>query len=148
MRRFNFDDLNEMFESMFGGDPFKDFKKDFKTGKDDEGEWSSESYTSPDGTWKSTVIYKSYFGSDKDGLKSKLRKPKQSENKVERLKAELERAVETEDFLLAIKLRDMIKSIEENKDKVEELQSKLKSAIETQDFESAIEIRNELRNYE
>jgi len=33
MRRFNFDDLNEMFESMFGGDPFKDFKKDFKTGK-------------------------------------------------------------------------------------------------------------------
>ena len=127
-------ELEAMLGAGFmGGDPLS-FKKFKKT----DGEWTSESYTSPDGTIKSTIIYSVGGTSNK--------KPKH--DKVERLKDELKIAVENEDFLLAIKLRDMIKELEENKDLISDLQNKLKECIEKQDFEEAIKVRDELRKYE
>jgi protein-arginine kinase activator protein McsA len=56
--------------------------------------------------------------------------------------------VENEDFLLAIKIRDMIKEKESNKDIVEKLEKDLKNSIEKQDFETSIKIREELKKYQ
>jgi protein-arginine kinase activator protein McsA len=73
---------------------------------------------------------------------------KKGPTKVESLKKELDRAVENEDFLLAIKIRDMIKDFENNKELITELEVKLKDCIEKQDFEQAIEIREQLKKYQ
>jgi protein-arginine kinase activator protein McsA len=74
-------------------------------------------------------------------------KPRKKTNIIENLKRELDRAVENEDFLLAIKIRDMIKEKENNKDIVEKLEQDLKDSIEKQDFETSIKIREELKKY-
>jgi protein-arginine kinase activator protein McsA len=75
-------------------------------------------------------------------------KPSKKTNTIENLKRELDRAVENEDFLLAIKIRDMIKEKESNKDIVEKLEKDLKNSIEKQDFETSIKIREELKKYQ
>ena len=141
-RRFNLFDFDELFSQMFGADPMKNFDKETKSGSDEDGEWTSESYTSPDGTWKSTVIYKSYFGSPGNHYKSNKTS---SSNDLKKLKSQLEDAIEKQEFELAVELRDKIKTLEQNKGKIEELETKLKEAIEKQEFEMAIEIRDEIK---
>ena len=145
-RRRNLFDFDELLSQMFGTDPMKNFMNEFdketKSGSDEDGEWTSESYTSPDGTWKSTIIYKSYSGNPDNLFKSN--KPSSS-NDLKKLRAQLEDAIEKQEFELAVELRDKIKTLEENKGKIEELESKLKEAIEKQEFEVAIEIRDEIK---
>ena len=145
-RRINLFDFDEIFSQLFGADPMKNFMKEFdketKSGSDGDGEWTSESYTSPDGTWKSTVIYKSYYGSPDNLYKSNKTS---SSNDLKKLKSQLEDAIEKQEFELAVELRDKIKTLEENKGKIGELESKLKEAIEKQEFETAIEIRDEIK---
>lgn len=142
MRKRNLFDFDELFSQLFGADPMKNFMKEFdketNSGSDENGEWTSESYTSPDGTWKSTVIYKSYSGNP-----SKANKV--SSNDLKKLKVQLEDAIEKQEFELAVELRDKIKKLEDNKGKIEELETKLKEAIEKQEFEMAIEIRDEIK---
>lgn len=131
----NLDDLNEMFERLFSGD----LRHQVDSGVDESGEWTKRKYTSPDGTFKSTIYYRSGFGGGGN------QKPVGGNNyNLKELKRELEIAVEQQDFEKAVELRDRIKLIEQNKEKVEELQTKMKEAIEKQDFESAIKIRDEI----
>jgi len=141
-RRINFFDLNELLSSFLSEEPIKNINKETKSGEDENGEWSSETYTSPDGTWKSTVVYRTSYGFGNGPFESN--KSNKSSN-LKNLKVQLEDAIEKQDFELAVELRDKIKSLEENKGKIEELELKLKESIEKQDFEKSIEIRDEIK---
>jgi excinuclease UvrABC helicase subunit UvrB len=119
----NFDELIARYEKMMG-----DFNKDG---------WSQESYESPDGSYKLKSYVKIFDFSDFDNSKQM--------SKEEYLKTKLGRAIETEDFESAVKLRDQIKNLENNSEKIKNLEAELKVAIKEQNFEKAIQLRDELK---
>ena len=140
-RRFNFNDLFSEFDSLFDG--FNSYgsnplmvrgKKNVESGDDEDGAWTKETFTSDDGTYQITSIYR-YNGEST---------PKQKSNEISVLERELKNAVEKQDYEAAAKLRDQIKTIESNKEKIDEIQSKLDEAVNKQDFESAIKLRDKL----
>jgi protein-arginine kinase activator protein McsA len=120
MRR-NYNDVFRLIDEMFGQFDFNPMG----------GEWKSQTKTSADGTTKVTTHYWSNSGSNT--------------NDVEMLKAQLENAIENEDFELAVSLRDKIKSLETNKESIEKLELELKQSIQEQNFEKSIEIRDRLK---
>jgi protein-arginine kinase activator protein McsA len=124
---------------MFGNrrnynDFFKAFDDMFAQFDLTQGEWKSQSRVSDDGTIKVTTYYRGG-----DSLKS--------EEGIDRLKSQLEIAIENEDFESAVKLRDKIKNFESNQETIEKLELELKKSIEEQNFEKSIEIRDQLRNF-
>lgn len=132
------DDLDSMLGYVYEPTFIKGETKTEK-GSDDDGEWTKQTFTSKDGTYKVTSVVRTYGGE-----KTSDKQP----TKIESLKSELKTAVEKEDFQLAITLRDKIKELEKNEDKVLELQNKLKQHVENQEFEDAIKVRDELKKYE
>lgn len=122
-RNFNLDDFIARYEKMM-----EEFNKNG---------WTQESYESPDGSYKFTSYVKSFDFSDFDESKKM--------SKEEYLKIKLDRAIETEDFESAVKLRDQIKNLENNSEKIKSLESELKVAIKEQNFEKAIKLRDELK---
>ena len=139
-RRFNFNDLFSDFDSLFGD--FNSFnsplmvrgKKNVESGDDENGTWTKETFTSDDGSYQITSIYR-YNGNT----------TKKDSTEVSELKQQLESAVEKQDYETAAKLRDQIKSIESNKEKIDELQSQLDESVSNQDFEKAIKLRDKLK---
>ena len=131
------DELNEMM-----GDYNPNFRSStehkVETGNTDGQDWERETWSSPDGSFTYIVTTSSISPLN-------YRKNPKKETTVESLKKELDKAVENEDFQLAIYLRDKIKSLETNQDEIKALEDELKSCIEKQDFEKAIEIRDQLR---
>lgn len=67
-----------------------------------------------------------------------------TEDKLEYLKSELDRYVETQDFEMAVKLRDQIKKLELNKDSIDKLNLELEESIKNQDYEKCIELRDKI----
>jgi excinuclease UvrABC helicase subunit UvrB len=120
---FNFDELMARYEKMM-----EEFNKT---------DWSEKSYESPDGSYKVTSYYKVFDLSDLDESKQM--------SKEEYLKIKLQRAIETEDFESAVKLRDQIKNLESNQEEIEKVELELKKAIKEQNFEMAIELRDQLK---
>ena len=119
----NYNDVFRFIDEMFGQFDFN------PTG----GEWKTQTKTSSDGTSKITTHY---WSNDKSDSKT--------EN-VEKLKSQLEYAIENEDFELAVALRDKIKSLETNQELITKLELELKQSIQEQNFERSIEIRDQLR---
>jgi len=126
-RRFNFniDDLMARYDKMM-----EDFNKQ---------DWTTNTFESPDGNYKYTRYVKVFDLSDFDNDNSK------EMGKEEYLNIKLNRAIEMEDFELAVKLRDQIKNLGTNKEMIEHLELELKESIKEQNFEKSIEIRDELR---
>jgi excinuclease UvrABC helicase subunit UvrB len=121
-RNFNLDELMAHYEKMM-----EDFHKK---------NWSEETYESPDGSYKTTSYVKVFDLSeffDKDI------------SKEDQLKKQLNKAIETENFEEAVKLRDQLKNLESNQKEIEKLELELKQTIKTQNFERAIELRDELK---
>jgi len=127
----DFDAIFNQFESMFGGMP-----NDSKTerGNDESGDWTKETYSSPDGSIYITnfVRTNSSHGTNKSSGLNVLKK-------------KLQMAIENENFEEAVKLRDEIKNYETNQDSINKLEFELKKSIEEQNFEKSIEIRDELK---
>jgi protein-arginine kinase activator protein McsA len=73
------------------------------------------------------------------------RKPKTNNNSLESLKQQLDKAVEKEDFQLAIYLRDKIKTFERDQEEIKKIEDELKDCIKSQNFEKAIELRDQLQ---
>jgi len=142
-RRFNFNDLFSDFDSLFGD--FNSFnsplmvrgKKNVESGDDENGTWTKETFTSDDGSYQITSIYR-YNGNT----------TKKDSTEVSELKHELENAIEKQDYETAAKLRDQIKSMEVNQNKIEELNTKLNDAVSNQDFEEAIKLRDQIKKLE
>jgi excinuclease UvrABC helicase subunit UvrB len=120
---FNLDELLSRYEKMM-----EDFHKT---------DWSEKSYESPDGSYKVTSYYKVFNLSDFEESKQM--------SKEEYFKTKLQRAIETEDFESAVKLRDQIKNLASNQEEIEKIELELKKAITEQNFESAIELRDQLK---
>jgi len=121
---------------MFGNkrnynDIFRAFDEMFAQFDLTQGEWKSKTRVSDDGTMKVTTYYR--------GDSSK------SEEGIDRLKYQLNMAIENEDFETAVKLRDQIKNFESNQKDIDKLELELKKSIEEQDFEKSIDIRDQLK---
>lgn len=139
--RKSMDDLMNELNSMFNEPMFITGKTNVEKGSDENGEWSKETFTSSDGTYKITSVIRVMGG---DG--SPIKNTKTQNGELEILKSRLEKAVEEQDFEKAVELRDRIKSLENNQEKITELESELKESIEKQDFERAIKLRDEIKN--
>ena len=104
-------------------------------GSDENSEWKTETYTSPNGMFR-YVITTTHRTHNK-------KSPKES-SELTSLRKELESSIETQEFEKACELRDKIQKIELNMDKITELQSQLDKSIKEQDFESAIKLRDKI----
>lgn len=144
-RKFNsfFGDFDSMFNelnSMFNDNQFYvTGKRKVENGTDNNGEWTKESFISDDGTYSVTTIVRS------NSLQSKSTR---TDDKVESLKIELEKLVESQEFEKAVELRDRIKNLEVNQDKINKLKSELEESIKKQDFETSIKLRDEIKKLE
>lgn len=139
-KRFNFNDLFSEFDSLFGS--MNSFnpqmivrgEKNVESGEDENGTWTKETFTSEDGTYQYTSIYRfNGKGNTKDN------------SEITQLKQQLNSCIEKQDYETAAELRDKIKTIEGNEEAIKDLQSKLDDAIEKQDFEKAIKLRDKLK---
>lgn len=127
-------DLNDNLKK-FGLEPFEvDFKTSQESGFDDNGEWTKSTFKSNDGTVKIVTFTRSYESEDE----------RVNSNDIGFLEKELGRAIESQNFEKAVKLRDKIQSINKKSEKIETLEHNLKIAIEQQDFEKCIELRDKL----
>ena len=104
-------------------------------GSDKNGEWKTETYTSPNGMFR-YVITTTHRTSNK--------KSPEETDEISLLEKELQDCVEKQKFERAVEVRDKIKNLEKNQDEIKNLQTKLDDAIVNQDFESAIKLRDKL----
>jgi excinuclease UvrABC helicase subunit UvrB len=106
-----------------------------KEGSDENSEWKTETYTSPNGMFRYVIT--TTYGNPKKIFKKES-------DEISLLKKELEDCVEKQEFERAVEVRDKIKKLEKNQDDINKLQTELNEAISKQDFESAIKLRDKL----
>ena len=136
-RRRLFDEFDNLFNSLLNQDPFVlKGKTQKELGKDEKGDWSKETFTSEDGMIQFTTIFRSTQGTNQ---------PAKELTNLEKLKKELQKAVDQQEFEKAVELRDKIKNLEDNKVKLEDLNFQLMKAVDQLDFEKAIELRDEIK---
>jgi excinuclease UvrABC helicase subunit UvrB len=104
-------------------------------GSDKNGEWKTETYTSPNGMFR-YVITTTHRTSNKKSL--------EETDKISLLKKELQDCVEKQEFERAVEVRDKIKKLEKNQDEIKKMQSELDESIGKQDFELSIKLRDKL----
>ena len=104
-------------------------------GSDKNGEWKTETYTSPNGMFR-YVITTTHRTPNK-------KSPKETDE-ISLLEKELQDCVEKQKFERAVEVRDKIKNLEKNQDEIKNLQTKLDDAVSKQDFESAIKLRDKI----
>ena len=104
-------------------------------GSDKNGEWKTETYTSPNGMFR-YVITTTHRTPNK-------KSPKETDE-ISLLEKELQDCVEKQKFERAVEVRDKIKNLEKNQDEIKNLQTKLDDAVSNQDFESAIKLRDKI----
>ena len=108
-----FNELNNMFgrNNPFGGRFGIHGKNNVEKGKDENGEWNKETFTSEDGKIVITSFVRN-SGFDDDMMTNMFKSRKKQEVSGDRLKSELQRAIENEDYELAIAIRDKMKKLE------------------------------------
>lgn len=131
------DEINEMFGESYPNFKSSSMEHKTETGNEDGMNWEKETFTSPDGR----ITYIVTSGS----FPNIGRKSKTNDNSLESLKQQLDKAVEKEDFQLAIYLRDKIKTFERDQEEIKQVEDELKDCIKSQNFEKAIELRDQLR---
>lgn len=134
------EELNEMFGEHSLFKQFESMETKSESGNDENGEWETQSFKSPDGSF-TYIVTTSTYGAPKG--KSKKNEPEKGS--LESLKKQLDIAVKKEDFHLAIYLRDKIKNYEKDQKEINAIENELKECIEKQEFERAIELRDQLR---
>jgi excinuclease UvrABC helicase subunit UvrB len=135
--------LNEMIDEFNGAlkslgfEPYTmDFKTSEESGFDENGKWTKSTFKTDDGNLMVVTIRSNYDFTDE----------KVKSNDVKFLENELERAIESQDFEMAVKLRDKIKHIKSNEKVLETFEKELKQAIKDQDFEKCIDLRDKIKN--
>ena len=104
-----FNELNNMFgrNNPFGGRFGIHGKNNVEKGKDENGEWNKETFTSEDGKIVITSIVRN-SGFDDDMMTNMFKSRKKQEVSGDRLKSELQRAIENEDYELASNFRSQL----------------------------------------
>ena len=129
-------ELDEMMNSV--NHEFSSFTNEeskIKEGSDENGEWKTETYTSPNGMFR-YVITTTYGTPDKKSTKET--------DEILLLKKEIEDCVVKQEFERAAEVRDKIKKLEKSKDEINKLQVELDNAISEQNFELAIKLRDKI----
>ena len=129
-----FNDLNNILNEPL----FVKGRTNVETGSDENGQWTKETFTSVDGSYSVTNIFRNSGTVLNKSQKTEL-------DEISYLKSQLETSIEEQNFEKAAELRDNNKSLETDKEKILELQSELKKAVDHQDFERAIELRDEIK---
>ena len=89
-RRKLFNEFDNLFNSLLNQDPFIFKGKTQKeNGKDENGDWSKETFTSEDGMIQFTTIFRSTYGNTPQP---------EEQNTLERLRKELQNAVNLQEF--------------------------------------------------
>ena len=129
----NFDKLFKEFDEMFFEQPHLKIKEKVEDVFDEDGEWEKRTYVSDTGLFSYTFL---------------TRKPKtnKSTNEIDRLKHELNKSVENQDFEKSVELRDKIKKLESNKEELTKLNKELDECVKKQDFENAIKLRDKIKS--
>ena len=104
-------------------------------GSDENSEWKTETYTSPNGMFR-YVITTTHRTPNKKSVKET--------DEISLLRKEIEDCVVKQEFERAAEVRDKIKKLEKSKDEINKLQTELDDAISKQDFESAIKLRDKI----
>ena len=104
-------------------------------GSDKNGEWKTETYTSPNGMFRYVIT---------TTHRTPNKKSSKEIDEISLLEKELQDCVEKQKFERAVEVRDKIKNLEKNQDEIKHLQTKLDDAVSNQDFESAIKLRDKL----
>ena len=115
------------------------FSSDFtsESGIDVNGEWTKSTYTSEDGKTKIVTMTRGFDGPGKNKSVTKS-------NDLKFLERELQRAVDDQNFELAVELRDRIAKVKNSVEEIKDLETKLEDAISKQNFELCIELRNKI----
>ena len=118
-----------------------------ESGTNEDGtKWYKTTFTSHDGSYTSTSYVSStnydnyWYPTSTNDIKTTP--------ELSQLKTALNKAVDTQNFEEAVKLRDLIQSYEKDSEKLKELKYKLQNAIENQEFELAIELRDSIKKLE
>lgn len=130
-------DINEKLKK-FGFEPMY-FGTDFTSESriDVNGEWTKSTYTSEDGKTKIVTMTRGFDGPEKKNSVTKS-------NDLKFLERELQRAVDDQNFELAVELRDRIAKVKNSVEVIKDLETKLEDAISKQNFELCIELRNKI----
>lgn len=104
-----------------------------ESGSDSQGDWNQTTFKTNDGRVK--VIYLKRNSTNTDGTQ------------LSKLQVELNKAIETQDFESAVKLRDQINELKRTQNIVKDLEGELREMIRTQNFERAIELRDEIKKH-
>jgi excinuclease UvrABC helicase subunit UvrB len=130
------DELDEMIGSI--NHEFSSFTNEepqSKEGSDENGEWKTETYTSPNGMFKYVITTTNRTPNKKS--------PKETDE-ILLFKKELQDCVEKQEFERAVEVRDKINKLEKIKGDVKKLQTEMDEAVSKQDFELAIKLRDKL----
>ena len=133
--------INSTFDDLFSNYHYqvqKNGDTKSESGIDENGQWSKSTFTSEDGT----ISYTSFVRlNDGAPITSK-------QGKLDQLKNELERLVETQEFEKAAEVRDRIKLLEKNSETINQLKEKVKSLVQNQEFEEAAKVRDQIKELE
>lgn len=129
----DFDSFFNEFEHYFKFKPFK-FVGDTKTekGTDENGEWTKQTFTSKDGSYKISTFYRT------SGKKA-------TNSEVKDLQKQLEDCIESQEFEKAAELRDKIKEIKDNQNHFDSLKKQMDESVKNQEFEKDAQLRDQMK---
>jgi len=129
-------DLNQSLKDS-GFEPYTmDFKTSEESGFDENGEWTKSTFKTNDGKLMMVTVTRNYDLTD----------VKVESNDVKFLENELERVIASQDFEMAVKLRDKIKHIKSNEKVLKTFEKELEQAIKDQNFEKCIDLRDKIKS--
>jgi excinuclease UvrABC helicase subunit UvrB len=118
-----------------------------ETGTNEDGsKWYRTTFTSNDGSYTSTnyvssTSYNNYWYPTATNTPT-------STDELSTLKNSLNKAIDSQNFEEAVRLRDLIKEYEKNSEKVSDLKYKLEQAVSSQNYEEAIKLRDSIKKIE
>lgn len=122
----------------FGFEPIMDLPKFNDSGFDDKSEWVKSTFKSDDGKIIVVSITRNFNNDTNDDV--------MNSSDIKFLESELDNAVMSQDFEMAVKLRDRIKQLKSNEKVLEVFEKELEMAIKEQNFEKCIDLRDKIKN--
>lgn len=143
--------IKNLVENLFFDNMIKNNYNSFlgttktESGTNEDGsKWYKSTFTSNDGTYfvtsSVTNLNNNWYENSTGNFETK--------NELENLKEALNKAIISQNYEEAVKLRDLINENEKNSKTVIDLKSRLEQAVSSQNYEEAIKIRDSINKIE
>jgi excinuclease UvrABC helicase subunit UvrB len=132
-------DLNNDLLGL-GFEPLMELTTFNNSGFDDKGEWVKSTFKSDDGKIIMVTVTRNHNFNDE------LSNNETSSSDIRFLESELDKAVESQNFEKAVKLRDRIQHLKSNEKVLEVFEKELENAIKEQNFEKCIDLRDKIKS--